>query len=50
MSLPSGGAGEIVSSITVEESRFDVDLVAFEIQVVDQREENSDVSLCATAA
>jgi hypothetical protein len=28
--------------ITVEESRFDVDLVAFEIQVVDQREENSD--------
>ena len=28
--------------ITVEESRFDVDLVAFEIQVVDQREEDSD--------
>jgi hypothetical protein len=28
--------------ITVEEGRFDVDLVAFKIQVVDQREEDSD--------
>jgi hypothetical protein len=36
------GQVDCLLEITVEEGRFDVDLVAFEIEVIDQREKYSD--------
>ena len=52
MLLPSGGARWIVSSkIAIEEGRFDVDLVASMIKMVDDgQDKHGSKSLCATAA
>jgi len=40
--LPSGGKVDCLIKVAIEESRFDIDLIAFKVEMVDKREEYPD--------